>query len=105
VSADELRPATILFNPQVLFGFGLALRLIGLIRGHSTTCVFSGERLWPVPGLPAASGTGCAGNHCSSTVASLIRSQHYEAAAGPSLPGSGDSRSLLGSSEPLLVGM
>lgn len=37
VSADELRPATILFNLQVLLGFGLAPVLIGFIRAHSST--------------------------------------------------------------------
>lgn len=35
VSADELRPATIVFNLQVLMGFGLAPVLIGLIRARS----------------------------------------------------------------------
>jgi MFS family permease len=34
-SAAELRPATIVFNLQVLVGFGLAPLLIGLIRTHA----------------------------------------------------------------------
>lgn len=37
VPSDELRPATILFNLQVLLGFGLAPVLIGLIRARSTS--------------------------------------------------------------------
>lgn len=47
VSADELRPATILFNLQVLLGFGLAPVLIGFIRAHSPTWA-------PVLGVTAA---------------------------------------------------
>ncbi|WP_119966632.1 MFS transporter [Simplicispira lacusdiani] len=34
-SADELRPATIVFNLQVLVGFGLAPLLIGLVRSRA----------------------------------------------------------------------
>jgi MFS family permease len=47
VSADELRPATILFNLQVLLGFGLAPVLIGFIRARSPTWA-------PVLGVSAA---------------------------------------------------
>lgn len=35
VSADELRPATIVFNLQVLLGFGLAPLAIGVTRSHA----------------------------------------------------------------------
>jgi MFS family permease len=45
--ADELRPLTIVFNLQVLLGFGLAPLLIGLIRSRAG---------WPVVLVVAATG-------------------------------------------------
>lgn len=48
VAAEELRPATILFNLQVLLGFGLAPVLIGLLRAHTLSWA-------PVLGVAGAS--------------------------------------------------
>ena len=48
VPADKLKPASILFNLQVLIGFGLAPVLIGLVRSHAgwTTVFLLGMALF-----------------------------------------------------------
>lgn len=60
-SAAELKPLTIVFNLQVLIGFGLAPLAIGLIRGHA--------------GWPAVLGAAAAGFVLSSALLAGLRTR------------------------------